>query len=97
MKNLVFSNSHLERQLLSFCQLEEVKAFVEESNKRIVELQAEAEQVRATLPIPEMTMEEFFEAYPDQAINIDKPTIWPHIPEEQPGDEPEKKPDPEDH
>ncbi|XP_043280135.1 ATP synthase subunit d, mitochondrial [Venturia canescens] len=72
--------------------LDEVKVFIEESNKRIVEFQAEAEKVRASLPIEEMNMEEFAEAYPEHAINIDKPTIWPHIPEEQPGDEPEPIP-----
>lgn len=42
-----------------------------------------------------MTMEDFAEAYPDQAWNPDKPTIWPHIPEYQPGDEPEPIPEPE--
>ena len=33
-----------------------------------------------------MTMEDFAEAYPEQALNIDKPTIWPHIEEVQPDD-----------
>jgi len=63
-----------------------VKKFIEESNQRISELQDEAATLKAMLPFDQMTLEDFAEAYPDVAINIDKPTIWPHTEDMQPDD-----------
>lgn len=30
-----------------------------------------------------MTMEDYADAFPDQALNPNRPTFWPHNPEEQ--------------
>lgn len=33
-----------------------------------------------------MTMEDVYDAYPDQALDsLNKPTFWPHTPDEQEG------------
>lgn len=45
----------------------------------------EIEAIKSMLPFSEMTMEDFRDAYPEHALDpINKPTIWPHIPEVQP-------------
>ncbi|KAL6259421.1 hypothetical protein P5V15_009344 [Pogonomyrmex californicus] len=61
--------------------------FIVESNQRIATATKEIERIRNLLPFSEMTMEDFRDAYPDQAINPDKPTAWPHIYEVQPENE----------
>lgn len=68
---------------------------MKESQERIANFQSEITRISNLMPFNEMTMEDFAEAYPDQAWNPDKPTIWPHLPEHQPGDEPEPIPAPE--
>lgn len=35
------------------------------------------------IPLEHMTMEDFADAFPDQAWNPDKPTYWPHDEETQ--------------
>ena len=41
-----------------------------------------------------MTMEDYRDAFPEQALDpINRPTFWPHTPEEQP----ENNPKPEEH
>lgn len=41
---------------------------------------------KSLLPYTEMTMEDFRDAHPDLAIDpINKPTFWPHLPEDQLG------------
>lgn len=41
---------------------------------------------KALLPYEQMTMEDYYEAYPDQALDpVNKPSFWPHEPEDQPG------------
>ncbi|XP_011314625.1 ATP synthase subunit d, mitochondrial [Fopius arisanus] len=74
---------------------QKVKAFIADSNKQIADWQGEITRVQSLIPFEQMTMEDFAEAYPQVAWNPDKPTLWPHIPEYQPGDEPEKIPEPE--
>ncbi|XP_072761252.1 ATP synthase subunit d, mitochondrial [Anoplolepis gracilipes] len=71
-----------EKELLTHIQ-----QFTNESNERIVNSNKEIERVKSLLPFSEMTMEDFQESYPDMAINPDKPTVWPHIPEYQPENE----------
>ncbi|KAL0129601.1 hypothetical protein PUN28_001700 [Cardiocondyla obscurior] len=61
----------------------EIEEFIKESNNRIATAEAEINKIKNLLPFSEMTMEDFRDAYPDQAINVDKPTIWPHTPEVQ--------------
>ncbi|KYM86127.1 ATP synthase subunit d, mitochondrial [Atta colombica] len=61
-----------------------IEEFIIESNQRIATVKKEIDRVKSLLPFSEMTMEDFRDAYPDIAINLDKPTVWPHIPEVQP-------------
>lgn len=63
-----------------------VANFLQESNQRIVEYRAEGDKLKAMIPFDQMTMEDFAEAYPNEAISHDRPTIWPHSPEYQPDD-----------
>ncbi|XP_046736148.1 ATP synthase subunit d, mitochondrial-like [Diprion similis] len=57
----------------------EIKKFVEESNQRIQNHEAELKKIRSLLPFEEMTLEDFADAYPDDALRpLDKPTFWPH-------------------
>ncbi|XP_046403733.1 ATP synthase subunit d, mitochondrial [Ischnura elegans] len=64
----------------------EVKKFVAESNTRITEYQKELDHLNSLLPINQMTMEDYKDAYPELALDGEKrPTFWPHTPEEQPG------------
>ncbi|KAH8233491.1 hypothetical protein KR026_008940 [Drosophila bipectinata] len=69
-------------------QTEEVKkdiaTYKAKSNERIEELQQELECMKAMKPYDQMTMEEFCYARPHLAPDfINKPTFWPHTPEEQ--------------
>lgn len=68
-------------------QLVEIEQFIKESNQRIASSTQEVERVKSLLPFSEMTMEDIRDAYPDVAINPDKPTVWPHTPEAQPENE----------
>ncbi|EFN76951.1 ATP synthase subunit d, mitochondrial [Harpegnathos saltator] len=69
--------------------LVEMEKFVKESNKNIAKANKEIEKIQNMLPFAEMTMEDFRDAYPEFALDsINKPTIWPHIPEVQPENDP---------
>ncbi|EDW62043.2 eukaryotic translation initiation factor 5B [Drosophila virilis] len=62
----------------------EVKKFKAESNKRIEVLEEKMEHLKCMKPYTEMTMEEFCLAHPQEAPDfINRPTFWPHTPEEQ--------------
>lgn len=40
--------------------------------------------INSLLPYDQMTMEDFRDAYPELALDpINRPTFWPHTPEEQ--------------
>lgn len=59
----------------------EVTAFIASSNSRIAELEGKINHLKSMLPFEQMTMEDFKDAYPDQAIDpINNPTFWPHEP-----------------
>lgn len=66
--------------------MDHVAKFLEESKQRIIQYDSEAARLKSLLPFDQMTMEDFAEAYPDQALTTDKPSIWPHSPEDQPDD-----------
>lgn len=68
-------------------QLVQIEEFIKKSNERIVESNKEIERVKSLLPFSEMTMEDFQDAYPEYAINPEKPTVWPHTPDVQPENE----------
>ncbi|KAG7163145.1 ATP synthase subunit d, mitochondrial-like [Homarus americanus] len=63
----------------------EVEVFIKESEARIAKLKEELVQWEKMIPFNQMTLEEFVEQFPDKAINLENPTLWPHTPEEQPG------------
>ncbi|CAG4946435.1 unnamed protein product [Parnassius apollo] len=61
-----------------------IDAFVQESNTNIASYQKQIDEIKALLPYDQMTMEDYRDAYPDQALDpINRPTFWPHNPEEQ--------------
>ncbi|XP_063535711.1 ATP synthase subunit d, mitochondrial [Cydia strobilella] len=61
-----------------------VEAFVAASNVNIANYQKEINETKALLPYDQMTMEDYKDAFPQDAIDpINKPTFWPHNPEEQ--------------
>ncbi|XP_068147473.1 neurofilament heavy polypeptide isoform X2 [Drosophila tropicalis] len=75
-----------------FCEVEEemkevtkqVELYKKESNERIKVLEEELKFLGDLKPYQEMTMEEFCYAKPNLAPDfINKPTFWPHTPEEQ--------------
>lgn len=70
----------------------EIQKFVAESNTRIEQYKKELAHLNSLLPFNQMTMEDFRDSYPNEALDpINKPTYWPHTPEEQPGMEPPKE------
>lgn len=49
----------------------------------------ELNRIKALPKFEEMTMEMFAEMFPNDCINpVERPTYWPHTPEEQPGYKP---------
>lgn len=42
--------------------------------------------IKALLPYEQMTMEDYKDAFPEQALDpLNKPTFWPHTPDEHEG------------
>lgn len=72
----------LEKELNEMkCKVEEFK---KESNTRIAEYQRQLEEIKSSTPFEHMSMEEFMISFPKYAPNfIERPTFWPHTPEEQ--------------
>lgn len=63
---------------------DEIAKFCKESEGRIADYQSQIAALKALLPFDQMTMEDYRDAYPDQALDpINRPTFWPHTPEEQ--------------
>jgi len=56
----------------------EIHDFVARSNNRIGSYQEQLARLQSTLPYSQMTMEDYAEAFPDKAYNVDAPTFWPH-------------------
>lgn len=70
----------------------DIAKFKKESEARIECHQKELAHLKSLLPFSQMTMEDYKDAYPEQALDpINRPTFWPHTPEEQPGMEPPKE------
>lgn len=62
----------------------EIEQFKQASKSRIVSHQEAIDHLKSLLPFDQMTMEDYREAYPDLALDpINRPTFWPHTPEEQ--------------
>lgn len=69
----------------------EIEEFKAQSNGRIAKFEKEIAHLNALLPFNQMTMEDFADAFPDQALDpLNKPTFWPHDAAEQ---EPRVEPD----
>lgn len=65
--------------------LSEIEKFKRESEARIAEHKKELERIKGLLPYDQMTLEDFKDAHPDLALDpLNRPTFWPHSPEEQP-------------
>lgn len=63
-----------------------IASFKKESEVRIAEHKSEIARIQALLPYGQMTMEDFYEAHPEEAIDtIKNPTFWPHDADIQPG------------
>lgn len=62
----------------------DIENFVSVSKVRITEHEATIAHLKSLLPFNQMTMEDYRDAYPEQALDpINRPTLWPHTPEEQ--------------
>lgn len=63
---------------------QEVAEFNKTSTANILVLEAEKKRIADMIPFEEMTLEDFRDNWPDRALDpINKPTFWPHTPEEQ--------------
>lgn len=64
--------------------VQEIEKFKKESAARIAQAEKDIAHLKSLIPFGQMTMEDFAEAYPDQAFDpINKPTFWPHDEAEQ--------------
>jgi F-type H+-transporting ATPase subunit d len=73
----------------------EIEDFKKTSGTRIAEHEKEIGHLNSLLPYAAMTMEDFAEAFPEQALDpLNRPTFWPHDAEEQ---QPRKEPESHDH
>ncbi|XP_078033785.1 ATP synthase subunit d, mitochondrial [Augochlora pura] len=57
---------------------EEINRMITEGDKLIVQIEKEVIDIKNLLPFEEMTLEDYAITYPDSALNVDKPTSWPH-------------------
>ena len=69
-------------------QAKETKANIDkfkcESEERICNFQKEIDHLKSLLPYEQMTMEDFRDSFPERALDpINRPTFWPHTPEDQ--------------
>ena len=64
----------------------EIDSYKKQSEERIVSYNKEIAHLKSLLPYDQMTMEDYRDAFPEQALDpINRPTYWPHNPEEQVG------------
>ncbi|KAH8417460.1 hypothetical protein KR222_000391 [Zaprionus bogoriensis] len=64
----------------------EIAEYKKASEGRIKSYEKEIGHLKSLLPYDQMTMEDYRDAFPDSALDpINKPTFWPHTPEEQVG------------
>jgi F-type H+-transporting ATPase subunit d len=71
--------------------VKEIEEFKNASSGRIAAFEKEISHLNSLLPYAQMTMEDFADAFPDQAIDQNKPTFWPHdAAEQEPRVEPEE-------
>ncbi|KAM8707268.1 hypothetical protein ACLKA7_011374 [Drosophila subpalustris] len=64
----------------------DISSYKKASEERIKNYQKEIAHLKSLLPYEQMTMEDYRDAFPEAALDpINKPTFWPHTPEEQVG------------
>lgn len=64
----------------------EIDSYKKGSEDRIQNYEKEICHLKSLLPYDQMTMEDYRDAFPESALDpINKPTFWPHTPEEQVG------------
>lgn len=62
----------------------EIEDFKNASKQRIAAHEKDLAHLKSLLPYGQMTMEDFADSFPDQALDaINKPTFWPHDKAEQ--------------
>lgn len=61
----------------------EIENFVKESKGRIADHEDEIKRIGSLIPYELMTFQEYYEAHPEEAIDPDNPTFWPHSEEER--------------
>ncbi|KAB0796155.1 hypothetical protein PPYR_10216 [Photinus pyralis] len=62
----------------------DIEKFKQESSARISEYKKQLAYIASLIPIDQMTMEDYRDAYPETAFDpINRPTFWPHEPEDQ--------------
>ncbi|KAJ8924874.1 hypothetical protein NQ315_001029 [Exocentrus adspersus] len=62
----------------------DIQKFKTESNARITEYKKQLAHLAGLIPYDQMTMEDYRDAFPEDALDpINRPTFWPHTPEEQ--------------
>ncbi|CAH1959816.1 unnamed protein product [Acanthoscelides obtectus] len=62
----------------------DIEKFKAESNSRIAEYKKQLAHLESLIPYDQMTMEDYRDAFPDEALDpINRPTFWPHNKEEQ--------------
>ncbi|CAG9856198.1 unnamed protein product [Phyllotreta striolata] len=63
---------------------QDIEKFKSESNARIEEYKKQLAHLASLIPYDQMTMEDYRDAFPETALDpINRPTMWPHTPEEQ--------------
>ncbi|XP_065579818.1 ATP synthase subunit d, mitochondrial-like [Artemia franciscana] len=61
----------------------EITKFIQESRGRIENYKAELGKLGQMIPFEHMTLEDFFEAFPEKALNPENPkSFWPHTEED---------------
>lgn len=58
--------------------LAEAHAWIQESNTRIAQYKKEIEEEESLIPVTEMTLQEYVQAYPENGYDPKNPTFWPH-------------------
>ncbi|XP_012271947.1 ATP synthase subunit d, mitochondrial [Orussus abietinus] len=77
--NYTVKLSELEKDYSS-----KIDNFVKESNVRIEEYRQKADKLKNQIPYAQMTMEDFKDIHPEEALDpLNNPTFWPHTEEYQ--------------
>lgn len=62
-----------------------IEDFKKTSNQHINKYKKEINYIDSLIPYDQMTMEDYYDSFPQDAVKSYKPTFWPHLPEDQIG------------